>query len=339
MGFSPVFQHHAAIGLAEEPGKFGAVFQHVFTGGSLSKFGATFQHIFVGGSLSSFSPIFQHIADVAALGKIRGRQIEPVLKITRAIDLPEGGETTAPLGFVRSFTKDKTPRWVNEDGTVFRVDLGAIPLGGIISWWPEDFASPASDLTPPENFEFCDGTAVDTINSPYFGRFKPALMRTSDAPGATQRFIRGADTTTNYGGAIPFVTGGSEVHSHTGVTNLSGLHVHESGDHAHTIAIEPDHNHGNVSGSSSGITGGAIVAGAAAIGDILISDVDGPDVTDTEVFHQHAIGLDGSHDHNGFTGLGAGETAESGSHTHTITTSQFSQLPSYVELAWIVRVL
>lgn len=330
--FSPVFTHRATVGTDLEGNS--PVFGHRFIGGSLEGASPTYAHRFTGGSVESFGPVFSHEALVDPLDRVKGEQLEPILRLPRTLEVPNGGETSATPGHVRFYAEDDTPRFVNAMGEVFRLDLDAVPLGGIIAWWP----SVAND-NPPENFEFCDGTAVTTEGSPYQGRFKPSIMRTDDAPGAPLRFPRGADYTQPYGGNNPFTNAGSDTHAHGGTALEAGDHEHDAGDHIHGIATEADHNHGNVLGSADGLTSGAIVIGAQAIGDILINDVDGPDVTDDEVFHQHAIGLDGGHDHTGFTTVGSGSTETAGAHVHIIQTDTVEAVPAHVQLAWIVRVL
>lgn len=341
MGLSPVYQHYANT--TDDVGSCASIYQHrVFTTDQIEVFSSIFQHRHLQGSADAFAAIYQHLAQVAALGRIRGAQLESPLPIRRAVDFADSSETNTPAGIVRLFAQDKTLRFVNEDGLNVNLGLLGVPVGGIISWWPppefNEFGN-TIDAPLPEGFEFCDGTAVQTANSPMFGFFKPALMRTDDAAGATQRFIKGADLTAVgvYGaGTTALVVGGSPTHIHTGTALSGGLHSHEPGDHRHVILTQ---------NSSVVNSSGAIITGEAG-GNFLISDADGPDVTDTEVLHRHTTVVP-AHDHGGFTGpdptimntSSVGETESSGTHTHTLQISGDNHEPDYVELAFIIRVI
>lgn len=341
MGFSPVYQHYADI--LDDNNSLSPIFQHRF----LNDFqpftmSSIFQHRFVSGSGSSFAAIFQHLAEVAAQGRIRGDQLESPLQITRAIDFDDSGsETNTSAGVVRLFAQNKVLRFVNEDGLNVNLSLLGVPLGGIISWWPApEFNSFGNRIEAelPEGFEYCDGTAVQTANSPLLGFFKPALMRTDTAPTGVQRFIKGADITTAsfYGAGTTLITGGSETHTHTGSTFDDGAHTHDAGDHRHVVLTQ---------NSSSENTSGAVITGAAG-GGFLISDADGPGVTDTEVLHRHTVTVP-AHDHGGFTGPdplvnntdSVGETASGGLHNHDFQITDTNHEPPYVELAFIIRVI
>lgn len=327
MSFSPTFQHPINAG---EPETFGPIFNHIANADVVESFGPVFQHFFEGTSLASFGPVFHHLFEFDPLGKVRGEQLESPLVLPRALDILEGGETSAPEGCVRYYNDNDAPKWVNSEGTVFGFDL-LIPLGAVIPWWPLQGAS------IPSGFEYCDGTAVSTEGSPYFGEFKPALMRTSDAPGATQRFMRGADTTVSFGAPIDLVVGGSDTHTHTGTADTAGDHRHPAGEHVHSIAVEPDHNHGEILGSVDGETSGAqLPPDGTNIGTLLVTGVEG---SENESAHTHFIGLDGSHDHTGLTGTATGSTDTAGDHSHSLSTDSGSSTPAYVELAFIIRVI
>jgi hypothetical protein len=324
MSFSPVFQHRVQTQTPEEAGAFTPIFPHHYEGVAATTFSAIFQHRLTRINSSSFSAVFQHSAVINPLGRIRGNQLEPIVTLDRCVDLPEAGETIAPTGKVRAFAEEGAPRWVNDQGTVFRLDLLVVPIGAVIAWWPET----AND-TPPENFEWCDGLPVSTPGSPLFNRFKPSLMRSPDAPGAVQSFIRGADADSAYGGANPLITGGSDDHSHSGITSVDGLHAHTPGSIRLGIVNEPAHNHtGKTSGANTDNIGKDFVDNAA------LADFDE---------HSHTISQDGAHDHGAKTSGNSldssGQTSNASAHDHAIASDAQNNDPIYVELAWIVRVL
>lgn len=207
--------------------------------------------------------------------------------------------------------------------TPAEIPAGNLPVGACVPWLSPTAGSPQP--TPPTGFEYCDGTAVSTIGSPIIGLNKPSLMKTVAAPSIQQRFVRGADTTTPYGGATALVTGGNDLHNHTGNTSTDGTHSHTSAAHVHglnnhTHSISNDGAHTHTTGSA----GGAITSGGT-------------------VFTNSS----GDHNHTAVTGASAGNTASttpsdtgsSGSHSHTLSVSNGSTQPYFVELAWIIRVI
>lgn len=333
MAFSPVFAHHATVGA---PTSNSAVFAHLANTDVPDGTSATYTHIALVGIADSFSAVFAHEANTSPGARVRGSQLESPLPIERCIDLAIVEETTSPVGAVRLFASDDNNlHFVDSTGRNVNLGLLGIPLGGIIPWYP-----PPDAEDPPESFELCDGTLVSTIGSPFLGMQKPALMRSVDSPGQTQRFIRGADSSSGISAirapTAP-VTGGTSSHTHSGTTTLEGSHAHGAGNIRLAITTESSHNHGNVSGSGDGITSGAIVFGAAAIGDLVTGSA--PD--DTLVYHQHSIGSDGIHNHGGLTMPtgGVGETGDEGDHTHDLTLISTAHLPPYIELAYIIKVL
>lgn len=202
--------------------------------------------------------------------------------------------------------------------------IGKIPVGGCLPWMSPTAGSPQPD--PPVGWEYADGGTVSTVGSLLFGLTKPALMRTVENPGATPRFVRGADTTATYGGATAFNTGGVATHTHS---------IQADGDHTHT---------GNTDSQGAHAHGGAVNSGGATTTSTESSNQGGLDLSlitggsDTVALshdhtvgnHLHAINSDGSHTHT----LTLNTT---GSHTHTadITNNE----PPYVDMAWIIRVL
>jgi hypothetical protein len=247
--------------------------------------------------------------------------------LERCVDFPELSETSAPEGFVRAYAEDGAPRWVNDEGRVFRVDLEPVPLGGILPYWPPVAVTPGADA-PPENFEWCDGTAVTTPGSPFFGYFKPELMATTDAPGANAGMMRGYSQPTGaHGGRFPHVEGGDDTHTHDGTATVSGVHDHEMSNHEHFIFVEPDHNHG-------GVTSGA---NSSNVGKDFADDAPLADFDE----HTHTISQDGAHDHGGMTSdmVSNPRTQFDGAHDHPVINSTESSLPRYIEVAYIVRVL
>jgi hypothetical protein len=207
--------------------------------------------------------------------------------------------------------------------------VGIVPIGGCIPWAPAIAGSPQPEL--PMGWEYADGGTVTTAGSPKFGQTKPALMRTVESPGATQGFIRGADTTVTYGGPTAHVSGGTNTHAHN--TNSSGSHDHggntsSGGDHSHSINVTGNtssagaHTHNT---QESGPTGNNSVNTAPAAGSVQSAGA-----------HTHSVNV-------------SGNSANAGSHSHIINTNSAgshnhginntSTLPTYVEMAWIIRVL
>lgn len=199
-----------------------------------------------------------------------------------------------------------------EDAIASVASAGAIPIGGIIPYMAPTVGAPQPPA--PSGYEYCDGTAVSTPGSPLFGFAKPSLMKTVAAPGVTQRVIRGGNTNVAYGGATPLVVGGADTHAHTGGTDSQGSHQHNVDPHSHSIANDGSHAHNIAAGGAWG-TGGP--------------------------FTPYALQTDfqGSHSHGGGTGNTAPTTNFNGSHSHNLSINAGSNIPSYVELAYIIRVL
>ena len=199
----------------------------------------------------------------------------------------------------------------------------AVPIGGIIAWMAPTVGAP--EPTPPTGYEYCDGTAISTVGSTMLGFSKPTLMRTVAAPAAAQQFVRGADTTTAYGGATAFIAAGADTHTHTGTTDSTGSHAHNMNSHTHSTAhnhtISTDGGHVHDEGTLGGTISGA--------GSVFTTN-------------------DGSHNHSGVTGSASpatsgtpsvANTSNAGTHSHSLNVNAGSTLPAYVEIAWIIRVL
>ena len=193
---------------------------------------------------------------------------------------------------------------------------GSIPIGGIIPWMAPTVGAPQP--AAPTGFEYCDGTVVATAG-PMFGLTKPTLMRTVAAPGVTQRMVRGGNTSVAYGGATALVLGGADTHTHTGATGSAGSHNHNVNGHTHPIASDGLHNHGVFTGAANIIGGGGSPYGGAVS------------------YHNHDIATDGGHTHGGNTSSGTSATDFAAAHTHTLSPNSSANIPSYVELAWIIR--
>lgn len=200
-----------------------------------------------------------------------------------------------------------------KDAIELVASAGAIPIGGIIPWMSPTLGAPQP--SPPSGYEYCDGTAVSTVGSPLFGFNKPALMKTVAAPGVTQRTIRGGNTNVAYGGATALVTGGSDTHNHTGNTDTQGSHQHQVDSHSHTIATDGSHRH--IADAANPFFGGSFQYTAPG----------------------GVTAYAGSHTHGGATGNTTPNTNSGGSHNHLLSINGSSNLPSYVELAYIIRVL
>ena len=200
---------------------------------------------------------------------------------------------------------------------------GIVPIGGCIPWDPAVVGSPEPTL--PAGWEYCDGGTVTTVGSPKFGQTKPALMRTVANPGVTPRFIRGADTTSAYGGGTALTTGGSATHTHTeqgaGGFTPSGT-IGGDGSHSHSG------NTGSVSLTNSGETNNFSPAGfAAGAQTVALNHTH----TISPNPHTHTISVSGGTHSHTFSGNSVSN------HTHTIDPANGE--PPYVDMAWIMRVL
>lgn len=191
----------------------------------------------------------------------------------------------------------------------------AVPLGGIIGWMNPNPA--AMNPSPPAGFEFCDGTAVTTVGSPYLGQIKPNLMVTS--AGGAKGFMRGANVTAApYGVGTAIVTGGVDSHSHGGSTSSVSDHSHSLQNHTHSISSDGSHFH-----TLLGPTSGEITFNPATPA--------GPDTQTNNA---------GTHSHGGATGTPSNNTSSSaGGHSHSISANSVSHLPVFAEVAQIVRVI
>ncbi len=209
-----------------------------------------------------------------------------------------------------------------------------VPIGGILMWMNPGAA--ATNPTPPIGFEYCDGTAVVTGGSPLLGEIKPNLMISSG--GGVKGVARGADVTgAPYGVGTPLIVGGADTHSHAAATGLFNT------SHSHTMAHDHDlsaHTHGTFSGGTHGhgFTDTARTAGAPATGALFAGG---------GFAHDHDIPAgSGSHAH-GSTGTpspdlsGASSAPNTGpngaNHSHTIASD--GNLPTFTEVAFIVRVI
>lgn len=200
-----------------------------------------------------------------------------------------------------------------EDAIASVASAGSVPIGGIIPWMSPTLGAPQP--AAPTGFEYCDGTVVSTPG-PMFGFTKPALMKSVAAPGVTQRMVRGGNTNVAYGGATALVIGGADTHTHTGTTDLAGSHSHSVNNHTHPIPSQPANN-----------TGYAVDTGPTASG--VFFRYDGSPGS-----HRHVVS---AHDHGGNTSNGTATTAAVAAHLHNLTPNASANIPSFVELAWIIR--
>jgi hypothetical protein len=150
-----------------------------------------------------------------------------------------------------------------------------------------------------------------------FGFTKPALMKTVAAPGITPRMVRGGNTGVAYGGATALVYGGADTHSHAGVTDGQGSHSHNVSSHTHAISGEAL-NTGFNTLATAGVTDNGGIQNYAYN------------------THTHPIN---THSHGGNTGSTGTNTDSQGFHSHNVSTNASANIPSYVELAWIIRVV
>lgn len=201
----------------------------------------------------------------------------------------------------------------------------AVPLGGCIPWLSPTVGSP--EPTPPIGFEYCDGGLVTTGGSSLLGLAKPALMTTVDNPGASKRFVRGADTTVTYGGATALVTGGADTHIHTGSMTTTGDHNHQMQNHTHSLQ---NHTHTVNIISTDDINRVVFSPGSTHRTDALNGDEN----------HQHTVVGNTGVPSVADTGAPSNnDTTNTGDHTHVLTVDPEDTTPAFVELAWIIRVL
>jgi len=195
--------------------------------------------------------------------------------------------------------------------TAGTVEVGAVPLGAVFPWWP---ATPGA--TPPAGYEYCDGTAVSTPDSPYLGLPKPNLM------GSQQRFVMGLPTSqiATYGGSTPMTTGGAaSIGSHD---HSLPNHTHPLGSGALTTSSAGEHDHG-------GFTGFERQRNDSSVTDHELFFVAG----DTD--HDHPIASGGAHSHT--VSLSASNTDQGGSGTSG-NAGGHDNRPPFVQMAFVVRV-
>ena len=193
----------------------------------------------------------------------------------------------------------------------------AVPLGGFMPWWPTVAGTPGAPPTPPTGFEYCDGTAVSTVGSPYFGFAKPSIMVTPS--GGTLRMVRGVDTVaTAIGGATAHQTNGADTHVHSGSTNSAGNHSHTVNAHGHTFTT-----------ASSGSHSHTLPVGS---GEITFN----PGMPSGRLATTNSAG---THSHTGTTDNASPGTNFQGNHSHSLSVSSASTIPAVLQVAWIVRVL
>jgi hypothetical protein len=212
----------------------------------------------------------------------------------------------------------------NIDKFVEPIELPAsagIPIGGIIMWMNPSAAS--MNPTLPTGFEYCDGTAVVTGGSTLLGQAKPNLMITS--AGGVKGFARGADVNSApYGIGTAIILGGGETHDH-GNVNDNGSHNHSSPSHQHGVNAD-NANHGH------GFTG--------------LNNLPSPGVSYppagpqnwAENTHTHGTSnANATHSHGGVTAFFSVSTDNNGNHGHS--TNAAGHLPTFSELAYIIRVI
>lgn len=207
----------------------------------------------------------------------------------------------------------------------------AVPIGGIVMWMNPNAA--AMNPPPPTGFEYCDGTAVTTLGSPFIGQTKPSLMITS--AGGSKGVARGANVNAaSYGLGTAIVQGGSDTHNHTvnaALDHTHGMknHTHQMQNHTHTVASSGLHDHG--------FTDTANTAGVPATGTTLQGGL---------IYHNHAVtNTNSAHTHTtdapntNVTTAPNDNTSDPGG-THGHTTNNNSTFPAFhAELAFILRVI
>ncbi|MCP4566884.1 MAG: hypothetical protein GY841_04805 [FCB group bacterium] len=184
----------------------------------------------------------------------------------------------------------------DQDGQIDEnaVAVLSVPVGAIIDWWRPD-----NSLPLPDNFQICDGSLVDDIESPLNGHTLPDL---------TQLFVKGITDVNDIG-----VTGGSVDHQHT-IDNPEHDHdvvvdhdhpnmeisLSSSGNHSHSISM--NHAHGYFLSAMAGSHTHGVQSGGPFAGGTNYS-------MDTEPDHQHGISIPAYYNST--------STSSGGSHTHT----------------------
>lgn len=218
---------------------------------------------------------------------------------------------------------------------VAAVQVGVVPLGGILLWQPPTAATAPAVPTLPLGYEYCDGAAVTTPGSPYLpanmpGFLKPNLMITPT--GGLRRFPRGADYSVgSHGAANVEPTGGTDtIPNAGGLTPFNGSFGGNTGstsiNHTHAISSDGAHTHDAVTqvgpstppryASDNGATPNIATASA------------------------------GAHSHSGATGT----MSSNDPHSHTVSGNFSGNIdtthnhggenrPAFLEAAYIMRVL
>lgn len=193
---------------------------------------------------------------------------------------------------------------------------GTVPVGTVIVWWRPSTATPI-----PSGYVVADGQSISNPASPFNGQNVPNLQ---------DKFIRGINTSVlgSYGGPAAPASGGSDSHSHGGSTAAAGDHAHTVNAHTHTVSTDGSHDHGaltlgfdsfqGTSPSNQGFDGGL-----------------GPGATG----HNHRISSAGSHNHGAATGSTSPGTNTAGSHAHGVTTDAQNNIPAYIGLLYLIKIL
>lgn len=225
-----------------------------------------------------------------------------ILPRVRMISAPFAIHTgyTDDADMIDSLHGDDLMEWsiydTDQDGRVDEnaVAVLSVPIGAIIDWWRPD-----NSLPLPDNFQICDGSLVDDIESPLNGYALPDL---------TQLFVRGITDVNDIG-----VTGGSTNHQHT--IDIPD-HDHEvvidhdhpnmdltlttGGNHSHGLSL--NHNHGSFVSNPAGTHTHGVQSGGPFAG--------GTDYSmDTEPDHQHSMAVPAYYNST--------STYSGGSHNHT----------------------
>jgi hypothetical protein len=219
-------------------------------------------------------------------------------------------------------------------GEIDTLTASVVPSGVIVMWSGSIGAVPAG-------WHICDGTSGTPNLRDRFIIGAGSTYAVGATGGATT--ASGSGTTSASGGGSFATNAGDALSLHTHVTDVQGAHSHGGVTDVWFLTLDEIPNHGhnipvNAFLLADPATGGTVWTGQAAGGGIFPVSEYRFDYQGGNNWHQHAIGLDGSHAHNAVaTGGTYHQHAFSlSNHTHTVSLT-LSTMSPYYALAYIMK--
>jgi microcystin-dependent protein len=334
----------------------GAVVRHMATG---RDFADAQNHISAASGVHSLTGAVVGTSDTQTLSNktlsspiITGTVEISGLSVTGSATLPGntsiGSTTSTQIGYLANVTSDIQTQ-------INSLSSGAAS-GGVTGTM---MAFLGTDTQVPAGWLLCNGQTVSRTT--YVDLFTLIGTRYGTGNGTTtfhlpnfqSQFIRGAATASSPSGT----PGGSNTHTHvSSYTDSQGGHTHTTsatgtvsgGDHSHTITGITGNT--STAGSHTHSYSGTVSATASSQRDVASGSLGAATYA-----HQHAYSgttaAGGDHSHSfsnvsGATNDGGnhshtiattGTAATAGIHTHNVTVTSGSNIPTYIEVNWIVK--